>query len=542
MSAKAASSANALVESLPDLTALLGRNGTVIDAVGGTALPALPSAQETIGRPMAKVWPAPLAEVVARLLRHSLAGRCPLEGVARLDRIYEVRLVPRGPAHATCTIRAALELPGSAESAAEPAPARAFDRRGFRRRFRESVATAALQERPLAVAAIHVDGLAEIVDTIGTEVFERVRDAAVCRLDTLVDLGHELDWYLGPLDDSTWIAVVHSADRTVLQAWAAAVVRSLSEPVVHGDARFHLVPHAGVAVLGKDGSGVDALLNQARTAAEEARRSAVPDVRFSSDTLRVRSLARLDVARELREAIDGGAIRLRYASRHEFATGRLVARLGYLRWPHPLRGDVRPAEFLQVAEATGQSVALSRTALRRLADDIASFPRTAGPMPCCSFGPLRHHVLHAAFGDDIESFLAASALQPSQLELRIAERTYITCPSQVWERLADIGVRLIIDECGRLHASLERMARAALSGLQLDRSWVARLPDPTAVKVCRAMIGLAHAFDIVPMATGVDDEARRDALLTLGCREGSGDLFASAVDALPHGRRASGPT
>ncbi|RYZ67946.1 MAG: EAL domain-containing protein, partial [Proteobacteria bacterium] len=142
-----------------------------------------------------------------------------------------------------------------------------------------------------------------------------------------------------------------------------------------------------------------------------------------------------------------------------------------------------------------------------------------------SFGPLRHHVLESGFGDDIEKFLVASGLPPAQFELRIAERTYITCPSAVWERLAAMGVSLVIDECGRLHASLERMARSPLSGLQLDRSWVAKLPDPSAAKVCRAMIGLAHAFDLVPIAMGVDDEAKRLALLGLGCGQGSGDLF-----------------
>ena len=95
------------------------------------------------------------------------------------------------------------------------------------------------------------------------------------------------------------------------------------------------------------------LLDHARAAAAEARRAASRDVFFFSDTLQLRSLARIDIARELREAIANRAIRLRYMGRHELATGRRVAWVGYVRWLHPLRGEIRPSEFLRVAQTTG---------------------------------------------------------------------------------------------------------------------------------------------------------------------------------------------
>ena len=87
-------------------------------------------------------------------------------------------------------------------------------------------------------------------------------------------------------------------------------------------------------------------------------------------------------------------------------------------------------------------------------------------------------------------------------------------------------MRLVVDEVARGMGSLDLLARAPIWGLQLDRSWVTALrSDAVARKVCRAGIGLAAALGLTPIATGVDDAQQRDALLALGCRHGSGDLF-----------------
>lgn len=89
-----------------------------------------------------------------------------------------------------------------------------------------------------------------------------------------------------------------------------------------------------------------------------------------------------------------------------------------------------------------------------------------------------------------------------------------------------MGVQLVVDEVARGMGSLDYLARSPLWGLQLDRAWVTALrSDPVALKVCRAGVAMATALGLTPIATGVDDAAQRDALLELGCRYGSGDLY-----------------
>jgi EAL domain-containing protein (putative c-di-GMP-specific phosphodiesterase class I) len=297
-----------------------------------------------------------------------------------------------------------------------------------------------------------------------------------------------------------------------------------------GDAAFHVTPYCGVAILGQDGTSQKSVLEKARSAAAEARRAYSAKIHFFTDTLKLRSLARLDVAREMRDAIASREIRLRYVGRYELATGRLVAMVGYLKWAHPLRGDLPAAEFLGVAETTGVATTLSRALLEGLREDFAAMAPELHADTRISFGALRHHMLQEDFIDDIRRFVAEGSLPASRLELRISERAFAAMDTSVYRSLHQLGVALVVDEVGRGFTSLDRLARAPIWGLQLDRAWVTGLrTDPLSLKVCRAGIGAATALGLTPIATGVDDALQRIALLELGCKHGSGDLYTGAA-------------
>jgi EAL domain-containing protein (putative c-di-GMP-specific phosphodiesterase class I)/GGDEF domain-containing protein len=486
-------------------------------------------AAEAAGRPLDSIWPAPIAALLKQLARKSIAKRSTVEArFENLGRDYTARVTPRGPERAVCVIRAADidALEHTSDTIARPRPH--LDRRGFLRRFKESMSWAALRETPVALAVIQVDGVADIAHVLASQISEQVMSAAILRLpaqDTDSRDGRAA-WYLGQLSESLLALVIESADRETIEACVVQICRSLREPIQAGDAEFHLTPHAGVAILGQDASSPKVLLDHARAAATEARRSGSAAVRFFTDTVQMRSLARLDLARELREAIANRDIRLRYAGRHDLQSGRLLACVGYLEWLHPLRGEIRPAEFLRVAEATGLSASLSRAVLACLRDDFRALNARYGPGVHISFGALRHHVLHEDFARDVSRLLADGDVPADRLELRIAEKVFIAREPAHFETLKRLGVRLVIDEVGRGTGSLDSLARAPIWGLQLDRAWVAALcSDPVARKVCRAGVGMAASLGLVPIATGVDDEAVRDALLALGCRCGSGDLY-----------------
>jgi EAL domain-containing protein (putative c-di-GMP-specific phosphodiesterase class I) len=143
-----------------------------------------------------------------------------------------------------------------------------------------------------------------------------------------------------------------------------------------------------------------------------------------------------------------------------------------------------------------------------------------------SYGPLRHHLLHDDFLADIDQFLSGSNMPAERFEIRIGERTFVAISPRTIERLAQRGVRIVIDEVGRNMGSMSRLASLPLWGMQLDRSFVEDLEgDVTALRLCRAGIAAASALGLSPIATGVDDEAKRRILLDSGCRYGTGDLY-----------------
>jgi EAL domain-containing protein (putative c-di-GMP-specific phosphodiesterase class I)/GGDEF domain-containing protein len=518
-----------LADALPDLAVLIRRDGTILDHMGGRALVALSLADDCAGKQLDIVWPEPLCAALKQLVRSAIARRTTVEASLRhAGATYEVRASAQGPDRAICVIRPALgrEMPEDPLATTSEMVRPQFDRRGFMRRLWETMSRAALHERPAAIAVIHLEGIAGIASAIDFSLSERVLRAALLRMPGDFGCDSECSWYLGQLSETSLALVMENANRDTIGALTEQVCASLREPIAIGEDSFHVTPYPGVALLGQDAASPRNLLDHARVASAEAQRSGSQRPIFFSEALKVRSLQRLDMARELREAIADRLFRLRYVGRHELVTGRLVGRAAYLRWEHPLRGEVRPAEFLSVAESTGLAIALSRAALSNLRDDFAAMRPQLGVDARISFGPLRHHLLQDDFIDDIGRFLADGAMPAGRLEIRIAERTFVALNPSVCRALRKLGVQIVVDELGRGLGSLDKLARAPIFGVQLDRAWVTAIQDDAvAAKVCRAEICAATALGLTPIATGIDDERQRSALLELGCGQGSGDLY-----------------
>jgi EAL domain-containing protein (putative c-di-GMP-specific phosphodiesterase class I)/GGDEF domain-containing protein len=527
--------AESLTDALPDLVLLVRRDGVLLAHLGGRSVAALAPPEDAIGQRLELIFPQAVADCIRRLVRRAIAQRAALDlSFANLDVPYEMRAVAQGPDRAICVIRSASAVSDAEDSPGPDNFARPqLDRRGFLRRFRDTLSQAAIQEKPAALALIHLDGVADIARAVDAKISEQVLSSAILRLPDQVPpeqpegAGH---CYLGQLSADLLALVMECADHDTIEAHVSQVCAGLREPVMIGDSEFHLTPYAGIALLGQDGTSPKSLLEKARSAAAEARRSNSATVLFFTDTLKLRSLARLDVARELREAIANREIRLRYIGRHDLATGRLVAQVGYLRWTHRLRGELAAAEFLGVAETTGLATVLSRAVLQGLREDFAAMEPQLDADARISFGALRHHMLQDEFVDDIGRFLAEGGVPASRLELRISERAFATMDISAYESLSRLGVQIVVDEVGRGFTSLDRLARAPIWGLQLDRAWVTALrTDPVALKMCRAGICAAAALELTPIATGVDDAAQRAALIDLGCKQGSGDLYREAA-------------
>jgi EAL domain-containing protein (putative c-di-GMP-specific phosphodiesterase class I) len=283
-------------------------------------------------------------------------------------------------------------------------------------------------------------------------------------------------------------------------------------------------------------------MNHARAAMLEARRSVAGSIQFYSDTVRMLPVVRLDIERELRGAIKDGQIKLNYAGRHDLVSGRLCGLHAHMRWVHPLRGEIPPAEFLPIAETTDLARAVSRAALEHLALDLPQLRRHAGAdLPIC-FGPLRHHLSSGHFLTDFLGSPHSGALTSGALELRIAERTLaaMTEPEPMLRELKDAGVQCVIDEIGSGASSLAQLAQLPLSALQISRGLVlAAAHHRPAMRACRAIVALADALGVRSIAPGIDDDLSRRSMAGIGCSQGLGDFYPQGQQ--PDGRAAFNP-
>jgi EAL domain-containing protein (putative c-di-GMP-specific phosphodiesterase class I)/GGDEF domain-containing protein len=527
-------SSDSLIRALPDLVIGIRRDGVILALNAGFGVGELKPPAGSIGQSIDSVWPESVAGLIKQLARKAMTTRLTTEAQFQdHGRSYEVRASAQGPDRAICVIRASMatDQPDPADGTVERVGLQ-FDRRGFLSRFKESSSIAALREKPLAVAVVQLEGITDIAQAIGPKISERVLATAILRLSgsSARDRGggSQPTWYVGQLSESAIAMVVESAEREAIEGCVAQACASLREPVKIGDDVFQLTPCAGIAILGQDASSPRGLLDNARAASNEARRGGGSQIRFFTDTLRLKTLARLDIARELHEAIENRDIQLRYVGRHDLSTGRLVAWVGYLRWTHPLRGEIRPNDFLRIAETTGLGTSLSRAAMQWLREDFAALSDQWEPEVRISFGALRHHLSHEDFVEDFERFVGGGAIPPSRLELRISERNLSVRRPADFRALAGSGVQLIVDEMGRGAAAWDWLARAPIQALQLDRAWVvAARKDPVALKVCRLAINAAKALNLMAIAPGIDNQRRRDSLIELGFQQGSGDLFSA---------------
>jgi len=239
---------DSLIEGLPDLVLLVRRDGVVLQCGGGHGVPDLRPSRDLTGQRLEAVWARPVAALLRQLARRAVASRATTE--ARFEEggcAYEARASAHGPECAICVVRAAATAPEDALDATDERPRPQLDRRGFLRRFKESMSMAALREMPLAVAVIHVDGIADIAQIIAPKVAEQIMSAAILRLPARDPGAEKAWWYLGQLSESLLAVVLESSDRDAIDACLGSVCASLREPVATLGAEFHLTPYAGVA-------------------------------------------------------------------------------------------------------------------------------------------------------------------------------------------------------------------------------------------------------------------------------------------------------
>lgn len=285
----------------------------------------------------------------------------------------------------------------------------------------------------------------------------------------------------------------------------------------------------GAAVWPFDGRNAEELTLAAERACASANTRRARQVVFSDQAMNQEATRRYDIERRLAEALASGTLEIHYQPKVRAADGRVIGAEALVRWPTGDGEFLSPAEFIPVAEATGQIIDLGRYVIRRVCADQERLAREIGLIV-----PIAVNVSAIQFQNDDMLRTARQALEahrvpPSALQFEVTESATMEQIDEVIPMLAALrtfGIRVAIDDFGTGYSSLSHLKRLPIDYLKLDRSFTNDVLGGDGRSIASAIAGLGHALDLTVIAEGVETEAEAAVLRDLGYDEFQGFLFA----------------
>ncbi len=388
-----------------------------------------------------------------------------------------------------------------------------------------------LRERspaPLAILYLDLDDFKVVNDSLGhalgdellVEVGRRLR-ASVRPGDTVARLGgDEFALLLETTGEAGAITV------------AGRILAALQEPIVLQSKEVFAQASLGIAVT--EGASKPDLLRDADLAMYAAKRQGKNSYRVFDQSMLSSVVTRMEAKAELQRAIDNQEFVLHYQPMVDFASGTINRVEALIRWNHPSRGMVSPADFIPFAEDTGLIVPLGLWVLREATRQARAFQQSLGRRISVSVN-LSARQLNSSIVDHVKEALFRSQLAPSDLVIEITETTLMSQEEVVRSRvnaLRALGVRIAIDDFGTGYSSLGYLKQLPIDIVKIDRTFVSRVTqDPEESALAHAIVKLAHIFKLEAVAEGIETFEQAEILKRFGCHVGQGFYFCRPVDA-----------
>jgi diguanylate cyclase (GGDEF)-like protein len=392
-----------------------------------------------------------------------------------------------------------------------------------------------------ALAILDLDRFKEVNDGLGHACGDELLRLVAQRLDASLRQG-EVVGRLGG-DEFAIIATWDARDANVPEEWAYALgfraFEALSLPFLVSGLSLHTTASIGVTTnLGPNGVTVfepspAELLRRADAAMYDAKRSGVPIAEYDS-VRHPDNRASVVLVEELRTALATGQLVLYYQPQVDLSSNEVKGVEALVRWRHPARGLLSPAEFLPLAEAYGLIGRLTEQVLAQAVAQAAAW-QAQGLAMRVSVNLSASNLLDAGLPQRLAELLSAHGLPSSAIELEVTESVLMVHPDRshaVVRGLAGLGATISIDDFGTGFASLTYLRELPVCELKLDRSFTADLvSDARTGEIVASTVRLAHALGLRVVAEGVEDLSTLAQLRSLGCDESQGYFHAPPLPA-----------
>ncbi len=393
-------------------------------------------------------------------------------------------------------------------------------------RIRNGLDLARRSHRPLALLCLDLDNFRLVNDNLGHALGDRV----------LLEVAKRLKANLGDADTlahtsgDEFLLLLPDSDTTATLALTERLRQAVAQPISFGAEPLFLTASVGIALFPDDGATPEALISNANTALHQAKLAGRNVTQFCTPGVQERSIRDLRLTNALHQAIRRDELSLVYQPQLELCSQRVFGAEALLRWTHGELGPIAAAEFVPLAEASGQIAAIGAWVLGRALREVNAWTAQGLPPLSVSVNISAAQFDHGDLVAQVIEQVRAEGFPPERLELELTESVTLEDPEKAlaqMERFHTEGIRLAIDDFGTGYSSLSYLKRIRAHRLKIDQSFIRDLVDNEDDQaIVRTIISLARSMGLRTIAEGVETPALLAMLRRFGCDAIQGYLLS----------------
>ncbi|HLQ27201.1 MAG TPA: EAL domain-containing protein [Acidiferrobacterales bacterium] len=396
-------------------------------------------------------------------------------------------------------------------------------------RLTQAIALARRHGNQLAVLFLDLDRFKHINDSLGHAIGDQLLQSVAERLTACIRSSDTVSRQGG----DEFVILLSEVERPQNAARSAKkMLTALTVPYTIAQHELHVTASIGISIYPEGGVDADTLIRSADTAMYNAKEKGRNNYQFFKQNMNVRAIERRSPEGSLRGALERREFVLHYQPKISLETGAITGAEALIRWLHPERGLVPPAQFVSIAEDCGLIVPIGQWALREACLQARAWQDAGRPMSVAvNISAVEFQKKDFLAG--VRAILKDTRLEPRHLELELTESVLmqdVESTASVLKELKHMGVKLAIDDFGTGYSSLSYLRRFPIDTLKIDQSFVHDVTtDPNDATIVSAVISMGKSLKQRVVAEGVETQEQLAFLQARHCGEGQGYLFSRAV-------------
>ncbi|PRA13533.1 MULTISPECIES: phosphodiesterase DibA [Pseudomonas] len=402
----------------------------------------------------------------------------------------------------------------------------------FTDRAEQALASAQIHKRGCALLLLDLDHFKIINDSLGHNVGDQLLKLVGERLQALFGPGVTL----ARLGGDEFAVLAESCPQVAQAAGLAQrMLDAMKQPFIFDGHQLFISASIGISLFPNDALSAEQLLRNADSALFKAKSAGRESYALYTEELTAHAQNRVEIASELRRALEQQELCVYYQPVHDLNGSRLIGVEALVRWQHPERGLVPPGEFIPIAERTGLIADIDAWVMDQACRQMCDWLGQGAPLGFIAINVSSRLFARRELYEQVAQVLHQTGLDPAFLELEVTESAVMDDPEVALEqlhRLRELGLRLAIDDFGTGYSSLLRLKRLPVQKLKIDQGFVAGLPwDEDDAAIVRVVIALAKSMGMQVHAEGIEQVEQARFLLDQQCDMGQGYWFGRPVPA-----------